>query len=156
MVTRCIMLSEIIFFCGLDCESGVIATVIRHSTVSSSTLREESGEVQKSLQSLLSIKDTMKLGLDTYMLAVDTAQKQMQASTQLMWLDQTGNVSTIFAQSAQRTPGGKLNLNAFVGIINFDNKASAVTVGGKTPFKMLTEFLLPRGFAPKVVPELDT
>ena len=72
-------------------------------------------------------------------------------------LSQKGNVSTIFSQASERSKAtSKLDLNKFVGIIDFDEKNATVTVGGKTPFKMLTEFLIPRGLCPQVVPELDT
>eukprot|EP00939_MAST-03C_sp_MAST-3C-sp1_P002406 g2406.t1 len=73
-------------------------------------------------------------------------------------LSQKGNVSTIFAQSKSRSKSScaKLDLSAFEGVVSFDRKAQIVTVGGKTSFKALTEFLLPLGFMPRVVPELDT
>jgi FAD/FMN-containing dehydrogenase len=91
---------------------------------------------------------------------VEDAQTQMRESIgSKISLSQKGNVSTIFSQEAEKRRSkktSKLDLNKFVGILEFDKEKGTVRVGGKTPFKMLTEFLIPQGWCPKIVPELDT
>ena len=104
----------------------------------------------------------MMISSKKYEQYVEDAKRQMRASLgSKITLSQKGNVSTIFSsQASERRSSSKktskLDLNKFVGIIDFDEKNATVTVGGKTPFKMLTEFLIPRGLCPQVVPELDT
>lgn len=91
--------------------------------------------------------------------ARETMAKLARSQSGNVSLSQKGNVSTIFAQNNSgraKNVMRKLDLSAFVGIVDFDPAAMTVRVAGKTTFKQLTEFLLRRGFAPKVVPELDT
>ena len=99
----------------------------------------------------------MMISSKKYEQYVEDAKRQMRESLgSKITLSQKGNVSTIFSQALPTKKTSKLDLNKFVGIIDFDEKNATVTVGGKTPFKMLTEFLIPRGLCPQVVPELDT
>lgn len=94
-----------------------------------------------------------------YEVAVNDAKRQMIESIngKKVSLSQKGNVSTIFSQSSFRsTKTLKLDISKFIGIIELDDVNQTVTVCGKTPFKMLTEYLLPLGYCVMVVPELDT
>lgn len=101
------------------------------------------------------------LGRDEYEALVSDAQQQLLRLTHSgapVTLDQTGNAASLFGHGRleYHRRHGRLNIAKLSGVIDFDSATGVLRVGAKTDFKLLTRFLLPQGFIPPVVPEVDS
>lgn len=102
------------------------------------------------------------LSLNEYEQRVSEVQVQMRQLSadgeKQVTLDQSGNAASLFGHGRleYHQKHGRLDIAKLSGVIAFDSATGVVRVAAKTDFKTLTRFLLPRGFIPPVVPEVDT